>query len=94
MQTDPSHPSYTSLTRVFRGFDRSVERTLGADVRLLYGMVVPILMLSGLIILLALSPQTWLVIAVLLLEIAALGVVVTGFVGMLNDDDEDDTERP
>jgi hypothetical protein len=95
MATESSDPSYTSPTHVFRGFDRSVERALGADVRLLYGMVVPILMVSGLIVLLALSPQTWLVIAVLLLEIAALGVVVTGFTGILNDDDgEEDTEQP
>jgi len=97
MATESSDPSYTSLTHVFRGFDRSVERALGADVRLLYGMVVPILMVSGLIVLLALSPQTWLVIAVVLLEIAALGVVATGFAGILNDDDDDgeeDTDQP
>jgi len=91
MSTEPSDPSYTSLTHAFRGFDRSVERVLGVDVRLLYGMIVPILMVSGLIVLLALSPQTWLQIAVLLAEIAALGVVVTGFVGILNDNGEDDT---
>jgi hypothetical protein len=94
MPSEPSHASYSSVTRVFRGFDRSVERTLGVDVRLLYGMTVPVLMVSGLIILLALSPQTWLVIAVLLLEVAALGVVMTGFLGMLNENDEDDTELP
>jgi hypothetical protein len=94
MPTEPSPASYTSLTRVFRSFDRSVEQTLGVDVRLLYGMAIPVLMVSGLIILLALSPQTWMVIAVLLLEVAALGVVMTGFLGMLNDSDEDDAETP
>jgi len=94
MPTESSGSDYTSLTNAFRGFDRSVERVLGVDVRLLYGMLVPILMVSGLIVLLALSPQTWLQIAVLLVEIAALGVVVTGFVGILNDDDEQDTENP
>lgn len=92
MPSQPAHGSTTSLIRVFRGFDRSVERSLGVDVRLLYGMTIPVLMVSGLIILLALSPQTWMVIAVLLLEIAALGVVMTGFIGMLNEDDEDDTD--
>ncbi|HUJ34974.1 MAG TPA: hypothetical protein VLW51_07170 [Solirubrobacteraceae bacterium] len=86
--------SDTSPMRVFHDFDASVERTLGVDVRLLYGMLIPILMICGLIVLLALSPQTWLVIAVLLLEVAALGVVVTGFVGMLNDDGEDDAGQP
>jgi hypothetical protein len=94
MATESSDPSYTSLSHAFRGFDRSVERVLGVDVRLLYGMVVPILMISGLIVLLALSPQTWLQIAVLLLELAALGVVLTGFVGILNDNGEEDTEEP
>jgi len=86
--------SSTSPTRVFHDFDTSVERTIGVDMRLLYGMLIPILMICGLIVLLALSPQTWLVIAVLLLEVAALGVVITGFVGMLNDDGEEDTENP
>jgi len=94
MPTEPSDPSYTSLTHAFRGFDRSVERALGVDVRLLYGMTVPILIVSGLIVVLALSPQTWLQIAVLVVEIAALGVVVAGFVGMLNDDGEEDTSGP
>jgi len=94
MPTESSDPSYTSLAHAFRGFDRSVERALGVDVRLLYGMVVPILMVSGLIVLLALSPQTWLQIAVLLVEIAALGVVITGFVGILNDSGDEDTEDP
>jgi hypothetical protein len=89
-----THPSHTSPTSVFHEFDASVERSLGVDARLLYGMVVPILMICGLIILLALDPQTWLVIAVLLLEVAALGIVITGFVGMLNEDDEDDTATP
>jgi hypothetical protein len=90
MSTETSH---TSPTRVFHEFDATVEHALGVDARLLYGMVVPILMICGLIILLALSPQTWLVIAVLLVEMAALGVVITGFVGMLSEDGEDDGER-
>jgi len=92
MPTETSHPSHTRATHVFHNFDMSVERALGVDIRLLYGMLVPILMICGLIILLALSPQTWLLIAVLLLEIAALGVVVTGFVVLLNEDTEDDGE--
>ena len=92
MPAETSHPSHTSPTRVFHNFDTSVERTLGVDVRLLYGMLVPILMVCGLICLLALTPQTWLVIAIVLFEIAALGVVVTGFVAMLNEDSEDDGE--
>lgn len=85
--------STTGPKRVFHNFDASVERALGADTRLLYGMLVPILMVCGVIALLALKPQTWLVIAVLVLEVAALGVVLTGFVSMLGDEDEDDAEQ-
>jgi hypothetical protein len=92
MPADSSHPTYTNPTRVFHDFDAAVERTLGVDARLLYGMAVPILMICGLIVVLALSPQTWLVIAILLLEIAALGVVITGFVAMLNEDSADDAD--
>jgi hypothetical protein len=74
----------------FRGFDESVERAVGADMRLLYGMAAPILLVVGVIILLALNPATWLVATVVVVEIVALAVVVYGFVGMLNGDDEDD----
>ncbi len=84
MANAPSH------THPFEGFDRSVEHALGADMRLLYGMAAPILMVVGLIILLALNPTTWLVVALVLLEIACLAVVVYGFVGMLDERSEDD----
>ena len=76
----------------FRGFDQSVERLLEADMRLMYGMAVPILMIVGLIIVLALHPATWLATAVVVVEIAVLAVVVLGFVGMLNDDDEEEED--
>lgn len=74
----------------FRGFDQSVERLLGADIRLIYGFAVPILMVVGLIVILALNPATWLVIAIVVLELAALCVVVAGFVTMLNEPADDD----
>jgi hypothetical protein len=74
----------------FRGFDESVERAIGADMRLVYGLAVPILMVVGLIILLALSPATWLVVTIIVIELAALGVVLTGFIGMLDEPGEDE----
>ena len=89
MSTETSH---TNPARVFHDFDATVERSLGVDARLLYGMVVPILMVCGLIILLALNPETWLVVAVVLLEVAALGVVITGFLGMLNEGEDSDVD--
>ena len=77
----------------FSGFDASVERAIGADMRLVYGMAVPILMVVGLIIILALSPAVWLVVSILVLELVLLGVVVYGFVGMLNEPDEENSSR-
>jgi hypothetical protein len=73
----------------FHGFDESVEHALGADMRLIYGMAAPILMIVGLIIILALSPAAWLVVAIVVMEVAALCVVLTGFIGMLNEPDDD-----
>jgi len=87
MPTTPTntHPHQS----VFGGFDDSVEHVLGADMRLIYGMAAPILMIVGFIVVLALSPATWLVIAIVVLEIAALGLVVTGFMTMMNEEPED-----
>lgn len=88
MATSTHHP------HAFHGFDESVERTVGADMRLLYGMLAPILMICGVIIVLALSPAVWLVAVVLVLELGALAVVGYGLAGMLNEpagDDGDDT---
>ena len=91
MSTERSH---TNPARVFHEFDATVERSLGVDARLLYGMLIPILMVCGLIILLALNPETWLVIAVVLFEAAALGVVITGFLAMLGEDDDTEVDTP
>jgi hypothetical protein len=85
--------THANPLRVFRGFDAAVERSLGVDVRLLYGMTVPVLVICGLICLLALAPQTWLVILILVVEIAALGVVVAGFTAMLGDDEAEGQDR-
>ncbi|HTX30359.1 MAG TPA: hypothetical protein VMD09_03190 [Solirubrobacteraceae bacterium] len=78
----------------FRGFDESVEHVLGADMRLIYGFAIPILMIVGLIIILGLTPATWLVIAILVMEVAALCVVLTGFIGMLNEPGDDEDTSP
>ena len=77
-RTDDHHP--------FRGFNDSVTRTLGADARLLYGMLVPILVIVDLIILLALNPTQWLVAVIVVLEIGALALVVAGFLDLLSQD--------
>jgi hypothetical protein len=84
--TSTDHPN------AFRGFDQSVERALGADMRLLYGMLVPILMICGVIIVLALTPAIWLVAIILVLEIGALAVVGYGLAGMLNEPSDDEAD--
>jgi hypothetical protein len=77
---------------VFRGFDQSVTRVLGADARLLYGMAIPILMIVGLILVLALNPAAWLVGLIVLFEVAALALVVTGLLEMMSDEQDDGSE--
>lgn len=76
-----------SSTNPYERFDSSMERWLGADMRMIYGMAVPILMVTGLILLLALNPTTWMVVGVLVLELAAGAVVIRGILGMLADGD-------
>jgi hypothetical protein len=78
----------------FRRLDDSVQRVLGADLRLIYGMAAPMLMIIGLILLLALRPETWLVIAIVVMELAALALVVYGLFGMLSEDDDEQSDLP
>ncbi len=73
---------------LFRGFDASMTRMLGADLRLLYGIAVPILMVLGLILLLALNPVKWVVAVIVVCEIGGLALIVTGLYAMMSDDDE------
>ena len=78
----------------FRRLDDSVQGVLGADLRLIYGMAAPMLMIIGLILLLALRPETWLVIAIVVMELAALALVVYGLFGMLSEDDDEQSDLP
>ena len=76
------------LRRLFRGFDASMTRMLGADLRLLYGIAVPILMVLGLILVLALNPVKWVVAVIVVCEIGGLALIVTGLYAMMSDDDQ------
>ncbi len=84
MTGSPAHTE--SHHHPFRGFDRSVERMLGVDARILYGMGVPMLIIVGLVVLLALSPATWLAAVIVAIEIVALMVVVLGVLEMMRND--------
>jgi chromate transport protein ChrA len=89
MASTTAHPRHSSP---FRPFDRAVERILGADMRLLYGMAVPVILLSVLIALgLGYAASPWMVGVLMLLEAALLGVVMIGLMGMM--DSRDDDER-
>ncbi len=65
-----------------------ITRAVGADVRLFYGMAVPMFATVGFIIALAISGQGWMVGAVVVFLLISLAVVVFGLFGMLEDDDE------
>jgi hypothetical protein len=75
------------LFRAYRAVDGTFGRLFEVDARLLYGFVVPILAISGSVVLLAFDPSGWvLALAVVLLLLASL-IVALGIVRMLGDDD-------
>jgi hypothetical protein len=72
-------------------FDDHVERVIGADMRLIYGIGVPVLAVTALIIVMALSKTAWVDGVVLVAAVAALGLVVWGFMRMMRDDGQDES---
>jgi hypothetical protein len=68
-----------------RRLDRSVEALLGADLRLIYGMAAPMLLVIAVILALAVTPSYWLVGATLVLELSCLAFVVTKLLAMLDE---------
>ena len=71
----------------YQAVDEAFQRLFEVDARLLYGFVVPIIAVSGLVVLLAFDPSNWLLaLAVVLLLLASL-IVVLGIARMLSDDD-------
>lgn len=89
MTTEPGPPD-----RSVPPLHRRVERLLqSGDMRLIYGMAVPLLIVVGLIIALAISGQTWLVIPLILVVIILTAVVMIGIGQMLGDEDEDEEEE-
>jgi hypothetical protein len=64
-----------------------MTRLIGADMRLIYGIGVPMLATIGFIIGLAVSGQSWMVIPVVAFLLVTLAVVVFGLYGMLDEDD-------
>ena len=67
-----------------------LERSLGVDVQLFYGLLVPATVVVVLIVGLALSPTWWLLAPLVLVLLGVTGIVIAGFLQML--DSGDDTE--
>jgi hypothetical protein len=84
----PSHPVQRSP---YAPLERAVERRLGTDMRLLYGLGVPVILFCVTIaLLLGFAASTWMVASLMVLEVGVLGVIMVGFVGVLNSDEDDD----
>jgi hypothetical protein len=78
--------------RSFRAVDAWLESVLGADMRLLYGVIIPMVLVVDVLVLLTFKQYAWLVAILMLIEIGALLLVIYGFMEMLDDEDagEDD----
>ena len=66
-----------------------VERLLGIDARLFYGLFVPAAVIVTLVAGLALSPTWWLLVPLSIVLVGVTGVVVAGTLQMLGDDEDD-----
>lgn len=81
-----THPAHRSP---YAPFERATERLLGADMRLLYGMAVPVVALCVIIALaLGYAASAWVVAGLMVLEAIMLGIVMVGFIGVLNSGDD------
>lgn len=76
--------------RAMHALDASLERRVGADLRLIYGMAAPILLIVGLIVVLAFVTSPLVVAAILVAEVGLLGVVLLGFSELLSESEEED----
>lgn len=84
-----AHTRYTSVHK----FDKTVERFLGADMRLLYGMGVPVVGVSAVIsVVIAFAASPWTIGALMALEVVMLFVVVVGFFAMLDETEDRDSD--
>ncbi len=78
----------------FAGVELLIERLLGADMRLIYGAIVPMVLIVDLVVLLTLSASDWwLVAVVVVVEFAAVALVVYAFMQMLDEDNDDEASH-
>lgn len=86
-EAQPGSPPPPHTADPLHDLDVAIESTLGADLRLIYGMLVPVLLIVGLIIALVVERSYWLVAAALIPEIACLGFIVMKIMAMLDEPD-------
>jgi ABC-type uncharacterized transport system fused permease/ATPase subunit len=86
--------STSSTPHHSQSISERLERAIGADMRLIYGIAIPMLATIGFIIALAISGQGWMVPAVVVFLVITLAVVVFGLFEMMNDDDQDGLSHP
>ena len=63
-----------------------LEASIGVDVRLFYGLLVPAAVVVLLVVALALSPTWWLLIPLVIVLLGAIGVVMVGINQMLDEE--------
>lgn len=84
-----SHSQYSSV----HWFDGAITRRLGADMRLLYGMGVPVVGVSAVIaVVIAFAASPWTIAGLMALEVLMLVVVVVGFFAMLDESEDTDPD--
>lgn len=84
-----SHSQYSSV----HWFDGAITRRLGADMRLLYGMGVPVVGVSAVIaVVIAFAASPWTIAGLMALEVVMLVVVVVGFFAMLDESEDTDPD--
>ncbi len=85
----PIQPRSTARKEPLGGIDRTLADMLGGvDLRLILGMLMPMLLVIGLIVSLAQSPSYWLVGLALVSILCCLGLVLTKLLALLEDPDE------
>ncbi len=84
-----SAPGQRATPNPLGRLDHLVEATIGADMRLIYGMLVPMLMVFALIVPMVLAPSYWLVGLVLMFELCCLAFIVTKLLAMLDEPEGD-----
>lgn len=75
------------------GVDQAIGSKIDADLRLLYGMIVPMLVVFGLVIWAFLSSSYWLVGVSVAVEFSMIVLIVVKAMAMLDEPDTDEQYR-